>query len=307
MCKTLPTLAAALTLVVCFAAHAEDVDPSVSRMRSVIDQYAEDRTTLRLTYAIPTSTARDDRLRSFYEQRLASLEAVDFDKLDQSGKVDYLLLRNDLRYALKQLAHSRRQVDEVASLLPFAGAVIDLEQARRRVETVDPEKCARTLTDITKQVAELRKSLEQKLRSGESGRKDLPSPVLANRAAGLVDELRDSLRRWNGFYSGYDPEFSWWARQPYPIADQELADYAIFLRRRLAGYDEPQPQGETAARVPGDGEPQQGEDGSDQPGPAGEWHAHQSHALAAQVHRSGDEVDRPHQRGAAEYRDTGYP
>jgi hypothetical protein len=69
----------------------------------VIDQYAEDRGALSRSYAIPTSGARDDRLRSFYEHRLAALDAVDFEKLDQPGKVDYLLLRNELRYALKHL------------------------------------------------------------------------------------------------------------------------------------------------------------------------------------------------------------
>jgi dipeptidyl aminopeptidase/acylaminoacyl peptidase/uncharacterized protein (DUF885 family) len=260
MRNILATLAAALGLAVCFAAHAQDTDPSVSRMRSVIDQYAEDRTALTRTYTIPASAARDARLRSFYEQRLAALDAADFDKLGQSGKVDYLLLRNELRYALKQLDHNRRQVEEVASLVPFAEVVIDLEQARRRVERIDSEKCARTLTDLTKQVGELRKSLEQKIRSGGSSKNGLPSPVLANRAAGLVDDLRDSLRRWHGFYSGYDPEFTWWARQPYPVADQELTDYAAFLRRRLAGFDEQQAQGELA-RGSGDSgrEPQPGD------------------------------------------------
>ena len=248
MRKTLPTLAAALSLTVCFTARAQEADPSVSPMRAVIDRYAEDRGALSRSYGVPLAPARDQRLRSFYEQRLADLEKVDFDKLDQSGKVDYLLLRNEGRYSLKQLAHRRRQIDEVASLLPFAGTIVDLEQARRRVETVDPDTCARALTDISRQVGDLRKSIEQKLRSGDGGRKDLPSPVLANRAAGLVDDLRDSLRRWHGFYSGYDPEFTWWTRQPYPAADQDLNDYAAFLRRRLAGYDEQQAEQSSTRR-----------------------------------------------------------
>ena len=55
------------------------------------------------------------------------------------------------------------------------------------------------------------------------------------------------------------------------------------------------------------GETQQPEDGGDQPGPAGQRHAHQRHALAAQVHGGGDEVDGAHQRCAAEDRDADDP
>ena len=51
-------------------------------------------------------------------------------------------------------------------------------------------------------------------------------------------------------------------------------------------------------------EAEQPEDGGDQPGPAGKRHAHQLHALAAQIDGGGDEVDGAHQGGAAEDRDA---
>ena len=229
-------LAAVCLLAVVRAAVGADADPSVSPMRAIIDTYAEDRGAVSRSYSVPTSAARDERLRSFYAQRLAALDAVGFDQLDHAGKVDYLLLRNELRYALKQLGHRRRELEEVASLLPFAGSIAELEQARRRVGDVDAASNAKSLTNIKAQVAEVRKSLEQKLRSGDGGKAEVPSAVLANRAAALVDDLRDTLRRWHGFYSGYDPEFTWWTRQPYPEADQSLSEYATFLRRRLAGF-----------------------------------------------------------------------
>src|SRR3954467_14368372 len=56
-----------------------------------------------------------------------------------------------------------------------------------------------------------------------------------------------------------------------------------------------------------DRKPEEAEDGGDEPSPAGERHAHEGHALAAEVDQGGDEVDRAHQRGAAEDSDAEDP
>src|SRR5215217_838254 len=94
-------------LVLCLApsaraAVAGDADPSVSAMRSVIDRYVTDRSSLGRFYNLDLSPAYRERMARFYEQRTRDLEAVDFDALDPSGKVDYLLLRNDVDYRPKQ-------------------------------------------------------------------------------------------------------------------------------------------------------------------------------------------------------------
>jgi uncharacterized protein (DUF885 family) len=46
------------------------------------------------------------------------------------------------------------------------------------------------------------------------------------------------LKDWHEFRAGYDPEFTWWMRQPFEKADKELFDYATFLRKKLAGAGE---------------------------------------------------------------------
>src|SRR5206468_3425300 len=105
----------------------------------------------------------------------------------------------------------------------------------------DGEECARTLTQITDELAKLRKQLDGGSRSGRGAAENPtthPSvtPVQANRAARMTDELRDVLRHWYRFYDGYNPTFTWWVRQPYEKADKDLEAYAAFLRRRLAGF-----------------------------------------------------------------------
>src|SRR5262249_17170460 len=55
------------------------------------------------------------------------------------------------------------------------------------------------------------------------------------RAVGALNGLRNNLRNWYTFYSGYDPMFTWWSEEPYKALDQTLAAYASFLAERIVG------------------------------------------------------------------------
>jgi hypothetical protein len=209
-----------------------EANESTGPMRTRVERFEEDRRALERYFGQGESEARRQREAAFLREQGAALESVDFDSVDRPGRIDYLLLRNKIAFETKQLGHERRQAEEVAPLLPFAKAITDLEDARRRGKPLDPEDGARVLTDVASQVVTVRKGLEDKLKSGSN---DVPSKVLADRAARTADTLRGVLRRWHDFYDGYDPLFSWWAKQTYPKADKDLADYADFLRKRLAG------------------------------------------------------------------------
>jgi uncharacterized protein (DUF885 family) len=194
---------------------------------------------LRRYHSIDISPARTERLRRFYEDQLKQLVAVPFKTLDQDGRVDYVLFQNQLRFELRELEHEAKKISEVAGVVPFAQAVTQLEEARRRMEPIDSEKAAKTLTGIAEQVGRTRKELEKQLKDEKKDSNGtLPGKVAANRAAGMVDELRRTLRNWNEFYSGYHPDFTWWAGQPYQKAEKDLQDYAKFLRQKLAGFTE---------------------------------------------------------------------
>jgi len=49
--------------------------------------------------------------------------------MSQEGKVDYLLFKNHLEHELRQLDIEEKQQAEIASLIPFSRAIIDLEEA----------------------------------------------------------------------------------------------------------------------------------------------------------------------------------
>jgi uncharacterized protein (DUF885 family) len=55
----------------------------------------------------------------------------------------------------------------------------------------------------------------------------------ASRAAKRIDEYLRALRVWFDFYDGYDPQFSWWCREPYQETRQALEGAAKFLRERV--------------------------------------------------------------------------
>ena len=141
----------------------------VSEMRSAIELYTVDRGSLSRSYPVAVSRARRERFKKFYSDWLKSLQSVNFDSMSQDGKIDYLLFKNHLEYELRQLDLQSRQLDEIEPLLPFASKIIELEEARRRMEPINAAKVAATLTDLRKQVDASRRAMELSLRSEPRG------------------------------------------------------------------------------------------------------------------------------------------
>jgi len=209
----------------------KDLDISQSELRSLIERYGADRGSLSRSYPVEISPGRQARFKQFYSDWLAALAKFNFDTLSQDGKVDYLLLKTHFDHELQQLEIQNKSLAEVAPLVPFAQTIIDLAEARRRMETIDPAKIAATLNALNKQIEVTRRALETGLR-GESGK---IKRTVGNRAASAVNNLRGALRTWFGYYNGYDPLFTWWADEPYKAVDQSLSNYASFLSERVSG------------------------------------------------------------------------
>ena len=197
----------------------------ISEMRAAIERYTVDRGSLTRSYPVAMSQQRRERFKKFYEQWLASLTPLDFDSFSQDGKVDYLLFKNHLEYELRQLDIQAQQLSEIQPLIPFAGTIIDLEEARRRMEPINSAKVAATLT-------ELRKTIDERRRTVESLK---VKKTVANRAVQATNALRTNLRNWYTFYNGYDPMFTWWNEEPYKSLDQSMTNYPSFIAERLVG------------------------------------------------------------------------
>ena len=202
-----------------------------SAMRPIIERYITDRGSLFRYYTIQNSPTRETRLKQFYTEWLGVLERTNFNALGKDARIDYLLFKNHLDHAVRQLDIQAKAFAEVGPLVPFASSLIGLEEARRRMEPVEPAKVAALLTTLNKQVQEMRKGVEAASRAGTPPVKK----IVANRAAGVIASLRATLKSWFGFYNGYDPVFTWWVAEPYKSIDQSLESYAGYLREKVVG------------------------------------------------------------------------
>lgn len=195
------------------------LDTGSSEIRPAIDRYEVELRDLNRVYALPGSALRQTKLEKFYAGQLQLLERINFDALSQPGKVDYLLLRDRLLREQRQLANEARQDAEIAALIPFQQTIIGFEEARRRMETIEPQKCAAALAKMMADIALARSSAA----APKAG-----SAVL-ERAAVRLGQLRNSLRTWFNFYDLYDPKFAWWVDGEYKKADEAFDAHAQFL------------------------------------------------------------------------------
>lgn len=234
---------------------------SASELVRFIERYSTDRAALRRLGYAEVSPRHAALRRSFLEQWRQRLATVNFDTLGQDGRIDYILMRNHLEYESRQIEIDAKSLEEMSSLIPFAEIILNLDERRLRNERVDAPGAATALDQLVRRIDATRAEVEEALkagpeRKGEAGGEGEvtaggdeaaapeqgaapPTPNLkktvANRAAGAVDDLRRTLRGWHGFYSGYDPVFTWWLDEPYKAADKALTDYAAFLRQRVVG------------------------------------------------------------------------
>ena len=207
-----------------------DVDRSQSELRPYFDRFEADRSLLRRYYSVSFAAKTRDRMRAFYTLWQTELAAMPFEPLSQDGRVDYLLLRNDLRHALSTGEEEAQFQQRVNVLLPFASVIVGMDEARRDMLDVDGQAAAAALAGLEKQIAEARSKLDAQLKAGAN--KDREA---ANRAVQQLAVLRGVLRAWYGFYDGYDPEFTWWVEAGYKSADKSLASYGSFLGVEMLG------------------------------------------------------------------------
>lgn len=196
-----------------------------SRVRGMIERFGADYGILDRFNSAAFSERRSAELRKLYTDNLAALNSLDFEKLNHDEQIDVILFRNYLEHEVKEQLRFDAQVAEMASLVPFAKTISDLEDSRRKLEPVDPAKAATMLNELVKTIADA-----QKTNASSTAKR-----TVANRAASAVASLRDTLRRWYGYYNGYDPTFTWWCESPYKEADGALLKYQTFISTKLVG------------------------------------------------------------------------
>jgi uncharacterized protein (DUF885 family) len=226
-----------------------------SEMADVVERYTADQGSLTRRYDANDSPEQRRRMRAFYTGWRTRLGEINFDKLSQEGRVDYVLLDNHVQYQLALLDRQDKNRAETAALLPFADKLLTLQDTRRTLAPVDSRAAAKIVAAVAKQVDSLRGLFEapagrggagtpqvtvQVTVQGDSGRSRPTAPrvskTVANRGADNVDQLRGTVGNWYRYYDGFDPMFSWWLKDPYRKLDEALTAYARTLRERVVGF-----------------------------------------------------------------------
>jgi uncharacterized protein (DUF885 family) len=209
-----------------------------SELKEVVAHYSADRDGLRRRYDVQYSPARRERLQAFYKDWRSHLQEIDFNRLGMEGRIDYVLLNNELRYELELLNREEKLVNEMQVFIPFASDIIDLDEARRRLERVDPPVVATTLNTLPELIEQARKAVEATLEIEEGNEGSSPSRIVVLRSSRALESLKKRLERWFKNYAGYDPIFTWWNRAPYEKVNEALTEYIKFLNEQVIGFKE---------------------------------------------------------------------
>jgi uncharacterized protein (DUF885 family) len=219
-------------------AYVPDVTALVaatSELRDTVDRFTADRQAILRFYDIPGSQERRAKLRGFYAAWLKALPRLDFGRLSREGQVDYVLLRNHIEYQTMLLGREERIQGEIAPLVPFAGAIVSLQEDRQKLRFIPADEAAAAVAKIGEVLGGQRAKLEATLAGGGAQ----VTPLTAVRAAQQVDVLAGALDRWFRFYNGYDPAFTAKVPESYRAVGEGLTAYARLLRERVAGLPPP--------------------------------------------------------------------
>ena len=214
-----------------FAQHESD-------LRVAIERYGHDKAALGRRLSVQFSPRRLSRYSEFLSAWQERIGEMDFEALNAEGKVDYIALRNRVRYDIEVLRLEERRGAEIAPLIPFFDDLRQFQEQRFDRERVEPRGAAGTLDAVANTIDTLLKRIEPSADDRASRRLKDVSPVVAWRAAGQIDHLREVLADWNTFYAGYDPMFDFWVTEPYARLDERMLAYADGIRRHLVGISE---------------------------------------------------------------------
>ena len=201
----------------------------------LISEYRADAQSVRESFPIPWSETLADREDQLTRDWLARLDALPWDSLSSDDKIDWHLLRAHLRHESAESSLARQRLTQMERLLPFRKPIQQLATARLQRTSADPESSAAALATLSAPLKTLRDALTAE-RKAATDRKESPPipPSTALRAAAATDAIRESLEAWFRFHDGFQPDFSWWVRQPFSSLRDTLEAHAKFLREDLA-------------------------------------------------------------------------
>lgn len=205
--------------------YAQPAAGNSNSLPQLVAQYTADHDNLDRVYVFKNSSEYYDRISRYDADMLALLKSIRFKELPVSDQVDYLLLKRNIEQELRDLQQDRQLYQQLVQYLPFAAAIQQLQQKRRRGSHLDGAATADTLTAVKNAIRRCMAAFEK-----------APAPDAGQRRKlyAALEELREGLQQTWTFYNGYDPQFTWWVKQPYTEADSLLGSYAQLVQKQVS-------------------------------------------------------------------------
>lgn len=182
------------------------------------------------------SPEKRERLDELYHEYLGKLERVDFNGLPQECKVDYILFKRELVERLRASAEEAVVYNKLKNWFPFSDSIYSAEKLRRRGHPLDAQQLAKTWSDDAAQIQALRGRLKT------DSSLDMPSLYEAGL---IVTDLKRAIDNINDFYTGYDPQYTWWIPKAYKELDDALGAYAAAFKEKNSRFAAPDKSGIT--------------------------------------------------------------
>ncbi|KAF5714625.1 hypothetical protein FMUND_7342 [Fusarium mundagurra] len=181
-------------------------------------------------YNIDMAPHRYQALTTYHKSEQDLLSEIDFEHLDQEGKVDYIMLKTYHTRQLNNLDLDKASKEKYDPLLPFSDDLIGMLEARQDVDTMKAKETAGLLNNITKSIAKVQTKVEEGGFNVTQTTGYLASNAIAN--------LLDLMGEWFSFYSTYDPLFDFWVTTPWLAANTSLTSYLDVVQTKLAGMNQ---------------------------------------------------------------------
>ncbi|WP_367866083.1 DUF885 family protein [Pedobacter sp. WC2423] len=166
------------------------------------------------------SPEQRNRLLLIQNEYLKEMEQMDFDSFSIYGKVDYLLLKKEIKKETGQLEKAGINEKAILKYIAFAPGIYALEKERRRGKAMDWQVVAAKLDAIRKEIASFNAASINKSTLNKENLKNIREAI-----SGLKMRLKGVYE----FYKGYDPLFDWWIPKPYESLVQVLDHYNTFF------------------------------------------------------------------------------
>ncbi|MCH2064117.1 MAG: DUF885 domain-containing protein [Roseibacillus sp.] len=208
----------------------EIVTSHTNDFRDLLDRYPRDRDTFQREFPSRLEERRIAGMEKFFEDWHRVLLGMDFDKMNRSGQVDYILFRHRLERDQEQLAREAAHLRSTSTLVPFVEKITALEYRRRSQDKYDPQKLAPQLEKLARSIDAQRKEIEELVGKSRKQQQEEGLDEAAEKSFKTAEDASRELQRvvdnWFNYYRGYDPLLTWWITAPSKKLSASLAAYA---------------------------------------------------------------------------------